>query len=132
MKKLVMILAITLIFLTAGPALTQAANAKRVEQIQTISVHLELIRKSTLLLRFNKLNDVTRIDYVLTYTANGVPQGVVGSVIPPHRRNNATRQIFLGTCSQNSCIKHDAKNINLEVTTKYKNGQTITTTYTLK
>lgn len=88
--------------------------------------------KSIVRVQFVRVNNVKKVSYVSTYTYNNIPQGVSGS-FNPNGKNTVQKDIFLGTCSQNVCIKHfSASNIQLEVTFEYKNGSQITKTYNVK
>lgn len=93
------------------------------------AIPLEVIKHNNLKVYFAPLVRVENISYVLTYDAEGVPQGVQGS-FDPGKKLTVMKTIFLGTCSQGNCVKHqDIENLELEVTFEFKDGSTETKTY---
>jgi hypothetical protein len=54
---------------------------------------------------FLNLDKTQRVSYELRYTANGVPQGVVGT-ITPSGQTSVTRDLYFGTCSRGVCTAH--------------------------
>lgn len=78
---------------------------------------------------FTGLKGVKSVSYMLYYTGNGIPQGVVGS-IKPGKAKSASRKLYLGTCSGRVCVAHrNVKNLKLSV--KFNSGGK-TTTKTVK
>jgi hypothetical protein len=133
MKKLLAILSFAL-FLQAAALPTFAAIPTVINSPFSHRFEFNMFTNAILLrqrnevrINFAMLKDVSKIDYTLTYTANGLPQGVVGSITPDGSMH-VSKTIFLGTCSQNSCVYHNASNIQLEVTTEYKSGRIVTKT----
>lgn len=130
MKKVLSIVIFTfaLLFIFQTPSLA----AKKIPTIyapQAITVlnlnHTNL--KTTFLL----VKKATEISYTLTYEANGIPQGVDGT-ISPNGKNTVTKNITLGTCSSGSCVSHTKiKKMKLTVIYHFP-GKTITKTYSVK
>lgn len=138
MNKFFLLAAFLILSATVYPTIINTANAgpgPRINIIkpeQNILVIANLIKaRQSVLINFLKLGDVSKIDYVLTYNSNNIPQGVAGS-INVNGEKLINREIFLGTCSKKSCIKHSPKNIWLAVTTHYKSGKVVTTNYLVK
>ena len=66
---------------------------------------------------------VARFDYVLSYTANGVEQGVVGSFLPGS--GSTSRDLYFGTCSHGVCTPHwGIEGASLTITTTTNGGAT--------
>lgn len=77
------------------------------------------------------MKKATEISYTLTYEANGIPQGVGGTILP-HGKNTVTKNIALGTCSGNTCVTHKKiKKMKLEVVYQFP-GKSITKIYSVK
>ncbi len=86
----------------------------------------------SIVLTFTNLSTVSRVDYVLSYTANGVSQGALGSAIPAGKSND-TRDLYFGTCSKGVCTPHtNIKNASLTVTTTLKSGKIHSKRYIIK
>ena len=88
--------------------------------------------KNSVRVTFSGLKNVSKVTYTLSYNGNGVGQGVVGSFTPSNK-NVITRDMYLGTCSGKVCIKHkNIKNIQIQVTTTYKNKSQTTKSQNIK
>lgn len=75
-------------------------------------------RTSIVEVYFTPLKWVKKVNYVLTYSANGIPQGVAGS-FDPNGKMTVKREFFLGTCSGNVCTKN--KNVSkIKITTTFE------------
>lgn len=86
------------------------------------AIPIEAIKSNTLKVYFAPLLNVENISYLLTYTADEIPQGVEGS-FDPGKKLAIMKTIFLGTCSQNSCVKHsNIEDLKLEVNFEFKDG----------
>ena len=71
------------------------------------------------------------VSYELTYTSEGIPQGVISTV--QATENNTTREMLFGTCSKNVCRWHtNIKDSKLVVTAKLKSGKTLRKTYKIR
>jgi|SRR3989344_2106328 len=81
---------------------------------------------------FGNLKGIKKITYVLTYTGNGIGQGIEGSY-SPGKKTSFSRDLYLGTCSGKVCISHkNVKNIKLEAIAKYTNGKSSSKIYKVK
>ncbi len=88
-------------------------------------------RQAALVSLFN-LSNITTISYSLTYSANGVEQGVQGT-IDPAGQNSVSRELLFGTCSKNVCTYHrNIINMRLRFTATTKNGRTLVKGYLIK
>jgi hypothetical protein len=80
---------------------------------------------------FPNLTNVKKITYTLSYSANGIPQGAMGSVIPTGTSDG--RDLYFGTCSKGVCTPHyNIKNAFLLVNTTLKSGGINVKKYVLK
>ena len=80
---------------------------------------------------FNVLPGVVRFDYMLSYTANGIDQGVVGSFIPTGSGSDS-RDLYFGTCSKGVCTPHyGITGASLTVTATLKGGATYIKRYSM-
>jgi hypothetical protein len=87
---------------------------------------------NSVVVTFKNLGRVKRIDYTLSYAANGISQGVVGSFVP-NGGSSETRDLYFGTCSKGVCTPHyGITNAVLTVTTTLSNGATNTKRYIIK
>ncbi len=81
---------------------------------------------------FLNLGKVSRIEYALSYAANGIPQGVLGSFTPGGQATDS-RDLYFGTCSKGVCTPHyGISNASLVVTTTLKSGASNTKRYRIK
>lgn len=87
---------------------------------------------NSVVLTFLNLGSVKKIAYTLNYTANGVPQGVVGSFIPSGDTTDS-RDLYFGTCSKGVCTPHyNITSATLTVTTTLASGGTFVKRYRIK
>ena len=87
---------------------------------------------NSIVLSFFNLDKVGRTTYTLSYDANGISQGVVGSITPDGQITDA-RDLYFGTCSHGVCTPHyNITNASLVVTTSLKSGATNTKRYRIK
>ncbi len=132
MKKLLfaILLAIALSFPVATPS--QAATPHlpvgfRIPHVANV-YGMGVARKAIVKVHFAPLLWVKDVSYVLTYDANGIPQGVSGS-FNPNGKHNISKEFYLGTCSGNVCIKHEKiKNVKIQATFKYTDNTSETKT----
>ena len=85
-----------------------------------------------ILLSFANFAGLDSVAYSFTYTTNGIPQGVGGTVT---QNNNPTsaRELLFGTCSHGVCTYHyNLKDARLSLVAKYTNGKTLTKSYRIK
>lgn len=87
--------------------------------------------RRAILVNFYNLRSTKQISYILTYNANGIPQGVQGSVLPS--AGSTQRELLFGTCSKNVCTYHyGITEMRLVVTTTLRSGRTSTKSYRIK
>lgn len=87
---------------------------------------------NSVIVTFLNLNRVKRITYTLSYTASGISQGVVGSLVPSGQTSDS-RDLYFGTCSHGVCTAHfNLKNVTLLVETTLISGGTYTKRYRIK
>lgn len=109
---------------------TAPSQKTRTQGVQS-SVRLKADRRG-LLLKLSGFNNITSVSYQITYTSNGVPQGVMGTVQPPFA-GTEQRELLFGTCSGNVCRYHtNIRDARLVVTSKLKSGSTIRKPYRIK
>lgn len=81
---------------------------------------------------FLNLDKVSRMSYLLNYTANGKEEGAGGSINLSGQTTDA-RDLYFGTCSHGVCTPHTGiKNATLLITTKLKSGGTHVKRYRIK
>ncbi len=80
---------------------------------------------------FLNLANVSSVTYTLSYTANGISQGAVGTITPAG--DTDTRDLYFGTCSHGVCTPHyGIKNAVLLIETQLKNGRTNSKRYRIR
>lgn len=98
---------------------------------QYVSAKLRADRKA-LLVTFTNLQTAKNVEYILTYSADGVDQGVTGT-IDLAAGSSASRTIVFGTESKGVYTYHNnIKNMKFVVTVVTKAGKTVTKKYTVK
>jgi hypothetical protein len=103
----------------------------RVVNVSFSKVALSRPTNSAVVSFFN-LKKVKRIEYALSYTANGISQGVMGSFVP-NGQNTDNRDLYFGTCSKGVCTPHyGIQNATLVVTTVLTSGGTNVKRYKFK
>jgi len=86
---------------------------------------------NSIIVNFTNLESVMRINYELTYDANGISQGVTGSIVPAGATDS--RDLYFGTCSKGVCTPHtNIQNAQLLVQTKLSSGQTYSKRYIIR
>src|SRR3990167_6460320 len=81
-----------------------------------------------LLLSLGGMQHAAKVEYQLTYSTNGVAQGINGSHEPS--LGNTPKELVFGTCSNNDCIA--ATNLTgmiFELRVALENGQTLVKRY---
>lgn len=87
---------------------------------------------NSIVVTFINLGSVSRVTYTLSYKANGIEQGAVGSVVPSGSFTD-TRDLYFGTCSHAVCTPHRGiQNASLRIETKLKSGKTHVKRYRIK
>lgn len=107
------------------------ALKKRIRAARAVYSSVKLSRSThSVIATFYALTGVARFDYVLNYSANGIPQGVVGAFVP---NGNGSRDLYFGTCSKGVCTPHyGITNASLTVTTTMTSGATYIKRYVIK
>ena len=78
--------------------------------------------RRAIILTLSDLSKASQVSYTLTYTGNGVSQGVSGS-IKPVGESSVTRELVFGTSSAGVYRYHtDISNARLVITTYLKSG----------
>lgn len=86
----------------------------------------------SVIVTFQNLASAKRVRYELSYLANGVPQGAMGSVTTTGLVSDS-RDLYFGTCSHGVCTPHyNITNATLLITTELQSGGTNTKRYRLK
>ena len=81
---------------------------------------------------FFNLNRVKKVTYELSYSARGIPQGVIGAIVPSGKASDS-RDLYFGTCSKGVCTPHySITGAVLTVTTQLTSGGTSTKRYRIK
>ncbi len=87
---------------------------------------------NSVVLTLLNLNRVSKITYTLSYSANGIEQGVVGSITPAGQATDS-RDLYFGTCSKGVCTPHyNITNASLLVETTLTNGAVNAKRYRIK
>lgn len=128
---------IVFLVLIMFPAPTMAAKKRvrlprpAVKTIPYSSARLSRPNHSVVVTLLN-MSGVAKDTYMLSYMANGVPQGAMGTV-STHGDGSETRDLYFGTCSKGVCTPHyNIKNAILTITTELTNGSTFIKRYRLK
>lgn len=96
---------------------------------QTAWIKLKLrADRHALLLMLGGMHYTDSVDYLLTYNAGSVPQGIQSYHTPTD--GNTQKELLFGTCSGNDCIYHaNLTDMILEITLKLKDGKILTYRY---
>ena len=87
---------------------------------------------NSVIVTFQNLTDAKRVRYELSYIANGVPQGAMGTVQAAGLVSDS-RDLYFGTCSHGVCTPHyNISNTTLVITTELTSGGTYTKRYRIK
>ena len=105
---------------------------KRVRAAAAVYSTAKLSRSShSVVVMFYPIRGVVKFDYVLNYSANGIPQGVVGSFTPSG--SAGSRSLYFGTCSKGVCTPHyGITEASLTVTATTGGGATYIKRYVIK
>lgn len=136
--KFITLLSIVSLILTVFPENTVYAAKKRVKSTavsntKSVSYSTAKLSRTTnsIMLSFLNLSGVSKVTYELSYTANGIPQGAMGSVIP--NGNTDSRDLYFGTCSKGVCTPHtNITHASLLIRTMLKSGNINTKRYAIK
>ena len=88
--------------------------------------------RTGIIISFSGLTNATSVNYSLSYNANGIPQGAMGT-ITNQEVSVDTRELLFGTCSGGVCRYHtNITNAKLVITSKLKSGYTTRKTYRIR
>lgn len=132
---IILLLALSLLALPveAAKPRVRTSGAKSSGTVATGYSRAKLSRATnSVVVTFMNLGNVSRVTYTLSYTANGIEQGAVGSLVPSGS-GTETRDLYFGTCSHGVCTPHRGiRNAVLLVETQLKNGRTNTKRYRIR
>jgi hypothetical protein len=107
-------------------------SPKKIATIASYSTAKLSKSSNSIVVTFKNLTRVKRIEYALSYSANGISQGVMGSFIPSGQ-STESRDLYFGTCSKGVCTPHyGITNASLIVTTTLTTGASNTKRYVIK
>lgn len=134
-KKVFLLVTATIFLISAHftPAFAAKKRIRAVRQPGIIYTSAKLSRgtNSVILSLFN-LGQVKKVNYVLSYTANGIPQGAMGSIAVSGQTSDS-RDLYFGTCSKGVCTPHyNITNAALTVTVNFNNGSSFIKRYRMK
>jgi len=87
---------------------------------------------NSIIVTFQNLTTTKRVRYELSYLANGIPQGAMGTVLTAVLVSDS-RDLYFGTCSHGVCTPHyNITNATLLITTELISGGTNTKRYRIK
>ena len=133
MKRIAILIAIIFLLIVSAKPQPAFALKKRIRAARAVYSSARLSRSThSVIPTFYALTGVSKFDYVLSYSANGIPQGVVGSFVST-RSGNELRDLYFGTCSKGVCTPHyGITNATLTITTTMTNGATYIKRYLIK
>ncbi|HCM37358.1 MAG: hypothetical protein UV61_C0016G0008 [Candidatus Gottesmanbacteria bacterium GW2011_GWB1_43_11] len=133
--KIIVIFWAILAALRLSSPLAEAAKKRvRVTPIKGVAYSSAKLSRPTnsIVLSLLNLGKVSKISYTLSYTANGIDQGVVGSLIPTDQTTDS-RDLYFGTCSKGVCTPHhNITNATLTVSVTLKSGGVYTKRYIIR
>lgn len=132
MKKFFALLPIILLLTLLAKPTEVFALKKRIRAARAVYSSAKLSRGThSVIATFYALPGVAKFDYVLSYSANGIPQGVVGSFVAAGQ--NDSRDLYFGTCSKGVCTPHyGITGATLTITATMKGGATYIKRYAIK
>ena len=132
LKAFLSLLFLSLVFFNPNPVLAKKKLPPR--KVKGVSTSLPWIKlklrsdHNALLLMLGNMPEAEAVDYLLTYTADSVPQGIQSYHTPEH--GNTQKELIFGTCSNTDCTYHqDITDMLFEITVSYKDGKTLTRKY---
>lgn len=133
MKRFLSIILTLVLFFSLVSPVAAAKKPIKKAVVPGVSVSASYIKaKNVVRASFGGLKGVRSVSYTLFYQANGVGQGVVGT-LSPGKKTSLVKDMYLGTCSGRVCTKHkNIKNLQIEVKTKFTNGKSSTKIYKVK
>lgn len=136
MRKLFCLIISLLILLTTVPSVRAAKLRVRKTGGSGTARSYSSVRLSrntnSVVVTFQNITDAKRVRYELSYVANGVPQGAMGTVQTAGLVSDS-RDLYFGTCSHSVCTPHyNITNAALVITTELASGGTYTKRYRIK
>ncbi len=130
------IFAIVFLLLFASPVCAAKLRVKKIGPASTPSVSYSSAKLSRLtnsvIVTFQNLGTVKKVSYELSYMANGVAQGVMGTVQTTGLISDS-RDLYFGTCSKGVCTPHyNITGATLTITSQLTNGATNIKRYKIK
>jgi hypothetical protein len=87
---------------------------------------------NSVVVTFRNLNRAKKVTYELSYSAQGIAQGVIGSIIPTGQASDS-RDLYFGTCSKSVCTPHyNITGATLTIKTQPSSGGANTKRYRIK
>ncbi len=132
MKRIALFFILIFLVLISATNHPVFALKKRIRAARAVYSSARLSRDThSIVATFYTLAGVAKFDYVLSYSANGIPQGVVGSFAPSG--TNDSRDLYFGTCSKGVCTPHyGITDASLTVTATMTSGATYIKRYIIK
>jgi hypothetical protein len=135
MKKIFLFLTIILfVSFLVSPVSAAKKRVRRVASTEVVtSYSTAKLNRSTngVDINFINLGNATKVSYELSYNANGINQGAMGSLIPSGSTDS--RNLYFGTCSKGVCTPHsNITGATLTITTSLKSGGVNTKLYRIK
>lgn len=143
MKQIILLITSTLLFFYSFTLAANPVEAKKIiprkgkSQITTqnaraiIKPNLRRDRRA-LIVNFSNLGVVSSLSYELGYVAQGIPQGVAGTITPTGE-TTLQRELLFGTCSKNVCRYHtNIKDMKFVVTSELKSGLKVRKSFRVK
>lgn len=128
---------VSLFLLDASPAsaakarVARKSGAPRAAGVAYSSAKLSRSTNSVVL-TFLNLSKVKSVTYTLSYVANGIPQGAIGTLAASSQQTDS-RDLYFGTCSHGVCTPHyNLKNVTILVNTRLLSGTTHSKRYRIK
>ena len=143
MKKITRLLIIILLLFAFFILLFNKTEAKKIippkGKSQAVSTSSRVIIKPqlrrdrrALIVNFSNLGVASSLSYELGYVAQGIPQGVAGTITPTGE-TALQRELLFGTCSRNVCRYHtNIKDMKLIVTSTLKSGTRVRKIFRIK
>jgi hypothetical protein len=132
MKRIVSVTTLILLFFFLIKPPQAFALKKRIRAARAVYSSVKLSRSThSVIATFYALAGVAKFDYILSYTANGIPQGIVGAFVS--QGSNDSRDLYFGTCSKGVCTPHyGITNASLTITATMTGGATYIKRYVIK
>ncbi len=123
-----------LILLTFGIFTVQHVNGAKKTLAKTVAVSYSVRRdRRAVSVYMSGLAYARAVSYMLSYTRNGIPDGVAGTLNLKRYKKNWSNTLVFGTASNKVYTYHrNIKNVVLEVNITLKNGKSQTKRFKIK